>query len=210
MTRENKLSIVIVFGLMIFVGMLVADHFSIASHREVAELGSNISTPPLASPTVLLDGPPPPSVTIKTNSVGDILHTVLEGETLRSICSAHYGDSGLTKSVAEWNNIQNADKLEIGQMISLPTRSVLIASNMSSTFEAITAQKIEVTQNEHSLAVAMNSYTVQKGDTLSEIAQKVMGSTKKTQLLIDINRDVMPDPNSIRPGMVLQYPKKTS
>ena len=45
---------------------------------------------------------------------------------------------------------------------------------------------------------------------LSKIAQKVMGSTKKTQLLIDINRDVMPDPNSIRPGMVLQYPKKTS
>ena len=47
MTRENKLSIVIAFGLLIFVGMLVADHYSIANHREVADLGSNAPTPPL-------------------------------------------------------------------------------------------------------------------------------------------------------------------
>ena len=52
----------------------------------------------------------------------------------------------------------------------------------------------------------MGTYTVKEGDTLSEIAQKVMGTTKKTQLLIDVNKDVMPDPDFIHPGMVLQFP----
>ncbi|MDG1136906.1 MAG: LysM peptidoglycan-binding domain-containing protein, partial [Phycisphaerales bacterium] len=56
----------------------------------------------------------------------------------------------------------------------------------------------------------MGSYTVKSGDTLSEISQKVMGTAKKTQLLIDLNKDVMPNPNRIRPGMTLRYPLQTN
>ena len=53
-------------------------------------------------------------------------------------------------------------------------------------------------------------YTVRRGDTLSEISQQVMGTSKKTQVLIDLNKDVMPNPDRIRPGMVLQFPIPTS
>lgn len=38
MTRENKLALVIGFGLILFVGILVSDHFSPARLREAAEL----------------------------------------------------------------------------------------------------------------------------------------------------------------------------
>lgn len=203
MTRENKLSIVIAFGLMIFVGMLVADHFSIATRREVANLGSNVSTPPLISPTTLLDGPPPQNTTgVSPRTTGDYTHIVQNGDSLRSICLDFYGDSGLAAGVAAWNNIQNPNAIEKGLPVALPTRALLVIGNMP-TFNQ-TTNTIEVEQN--APVEKMGSYIVKDGDTLSEIAQKVMGTTKKTQLLIDVNKDVMPNPNRIRPGMVLQYP----
>jgi len=132
MTRENKLSIVIAFGLLIFVGMLVADHYSVASHREVADLGSNAPTPPLLNSGRLIDGPPPPSIIrYQDKAAGDQLHTVRSGETLRSICSAYYGDSGLATAVAKWNRMPNPNNLEKGQTIALPTRASLFAVHTS-------------------------------------------------------------------------------
>lgn len=204
MTRENKLSIVIAFGLLIFVGMLVADHFSIASHREVASLGSNISTPPLISPKKLVDGPPLPSSKAEPiTPVNMKVHVVSKGETLRSICLNFYGDSGLANSVAMYNLLKNSNAIEIGNTISLPTRSILIAENIP------TPSTVHVKENSTRVK-KMGTYTVKKGDTLSEIAQTVMGTTKKTQLLIDVNKDVMPNPDRIKPGMILQFPLQSS
>ncbi len=207
MTRENKLSIVIAFGLLIFVGMLVADHFSIASYREVANLGSNVSPPPLVPTGPLLDGPPPPERVENTLDVsGDVIHIVVQGETLHSICKDYYGDSGLASGVANWNNLKNPNEIEKGSRISLPTRASLVASSISFTVEPETVPASTPQRQ----SAKMGSYTVKAGDTLSEIAQKVMGTTKKTQLLIDVNKDVMPNPDLIRPGMILQFPLQTS
>ncbi|MBC8421597.1 LysM peptidoglycan-binding domain-containing protein [bacterium] len=203
MTRENKLSIVIAFGLLIFVGMLVADHFSIASYREVADLGSNVSPPPLVPTGPLLDGPPPPEQEENTQGVsGDVIHIVLQGETLHSICKDYYEDSGLASGVATWNNLKNPNEIEKGSRISLPNRSSLVAIGIPFIVETETVPA--PTPRSHS--TKMGTYTVKAGDTLSEIAQKVMGTTKKTQLLIDLNKDVMPNPDFIRPGMILKFP----
>jgi len=207
MTRENKLSIVIAFGLLIFVGMLVADHFSIASQREIAALGSNVSSPPLASNAVgtLI---PPIQVTnaiTEPNSKGDVRHLVQRGETLRSICKAFYGDSGLASAISNWNSLPSANSIEIGQEISLPNRSALIIlQNTTNTKPKKSSEPSTLS------SPSMGKYTVKSGDTLSEISQKVMGTVQKTQLLIDLNKGVMPNPNKIRPGMVLLYPLPTT
>ncbi len=201
MTRENKLSIVIAFGLLIFVGMLVADHFSIASHREVAALGSNISTPPLAGATILESGPPEGNLQPQKNISGDKIYVVQHGETLRTICATYYGDSGLAVAVSKWNQLTNPNAIEQGQQIALPSRAALVTVSIN-PFKATTP-----TPNKQ---VAMGKYTVKSGDTLSEISQQVMGTSKKTQVLIDLNKDVMPNPDRIRPGMVLQFPIPTS
>ncbi|MBT4524908.1 MAG: LysM peptidoglycan-binding domain-containing protein [Phycisphaerae bacterium] len=206
MTRENKLSIVIAFGLLIFVGMLVADHFSIASQREIAALGSNVSSPPLVShPDLLI--PPIPIIKEITepNSKGDVRHLVQRGETLRSICKAFYGDSGLASAISNWNSLPSANSIEIGQEISLPNRSALII------LQNTTNTKPKKSSEPSTLSTpSMGKYTVKSGDTLSEISQKVMGTVQKTQLLIDLNKGVMPNPNKIRPGMVLRYPLPTT
>jgi len=205
MTRENKLSIVIAFGLLIFVGMLVADHYSVASHREVADLGSNAPNPPLLNSGRLIDGPPPPSIIgYQDNSAGDQLHTVRSGETLRSICSAYYGDSGLASAVANWNRMPNPNNLKRGQTIALPTRASLFAVHISPSIQTT----IALDTNPRNVST-VGKYTVKPGDTLSELAYKLMGTSRKTTELFNFNRDVMPDPDTIYPGMILQYPNTT-
>lgn len=204
MTRENKLSIVIAFGLLIFVGMLVADHYSNASHREVADLGSNMPTPPLTNTTILEDSPP--AQTYEQNSIhrtGDTNHVVRQGETLRSICSTFYGDSGLANAVAKWNGLHNPNDIEVNSTIALPKRESLVTMGM--TFQE--PKDTGVSALPSNKTIEFGTYEVKSGDTLSEIAQKVMGTTKKTQVLIMFNKDVMPNPDRIRPGMILRYPK---
>lgn len=205
MSRENKLSIVVAFALLIFVGMLVADHFSIASKREVATLGFTSSPPP---PLKQVDGGieviPQQQGTTPQKAEGEIIHIVIPGETLRSICQYHYANANLAGALAQWNDIQNPNQIERGTRISMPSINTLTGDLGSQN--RIQQAEYRAPKPE----VAFGKYEVKQGDTLSEIAQKVMGTSKKTNILIEMNKDVMPNPNNIRPGMMLQYPLQTS
>ena len=50
------------------------------------------------------------------------------------------------------------------------------------------------------------SYTVQKGDTLSHIAQKHYGKASAWPRIFEANRDQLDDPDRIKPGQVLRIP----
>ena len=52
----------------------------------------------------------------------------------------------------------------------------------------------------------MGAYKVQSGDTLSELAQKLLGSARETDRLYELNRDVLRDQNDLRVGASLRYP----
>lgn len=54
---------------------------------------------------------------------------------------------------------------------------------------------------------AANSYTVQKGDTLSAIAQQHYGKASRWHAIFDANRDQLDNPDLIRPGQVLKLPQ---
>lgn len=51
-------------------------------------------------------------------------------------------------------------------------------------------------------------YTVQSGDTLSAVASKTLGSSRKYEAIFEANRDVMATPNSLRIGMKLRIPQE--
>ena len=59
-------------------------------------------------------------------------------------------------------------------------------------------------------APADNPYTqthvVQSGDTLSKIAEKYYGDASLYPKIFQANRDVLSDPNKIRPGQKLRIP----
>lgn len=49
-------------------------------------------------------------------------------------------------------------------------------------------------------------YTVESGDTLSALAQRHYGRASAWRGIFDANRDVLDDPDRIRPGQVLRLP----
>ncbi|MBU1124462.1 MAG: LysM peptidoglycan-binding domain-containing protein [Candidatus Omnitrophica bacterium] len=49
-------------------------------------------------------------------------------------------------------------------------------------------------------------YTVQKGDTLQKISQKLFGTTKKWHKIYNVNQDTLKGPNKIFPGQVINIP----
>lgn len=55
-------------------------------------------------------------------------------------------------------------------------------------------------------APAPRTYTVQRGDTLSEIAQKFYGKSSEYKRVFEANRDQLSDPDKIRVGQVLKIP----
>jgi nucleoid-associated protein YgaU len=50
------------------------------------------------------------------------------------------------------------------------------------------------------------TYTVKKGDTLSEIAQHHYGKASEYKKIFEANRDVLSDPDKIQVGQVLKLP----
>jgi LysM repeat protein len=49
-------------------------------------------------------------------------------------------------------------------------------------------------------------YTVQSGDTLGAIAKRFYGDGRKWPTIAAANKDILPDPNRLRPGMKLRIP----
>jgi nucleoid-associated protein YgaU len=55
-------------------------------------------------------------------------------------------------------------------------------------------------------AAPANTYTVKAGDTLSEISKRLYGDSKKYLKIFEANRDLLSDPDKIKPGQVLKIP----
>jgi nucleoid-associated protein YgaU len=55
-------------------------------------------------------------------------------------------------------------------------------------------------------SVHAKTYTVQRGDTLQKISQKIYGTTKNWQKIFDANKSKLKKPDMIVVGMVLQIP----
>lgn len=51
------------------------------------------------------------------------------------------------------------------------------------------------------------TYTVQKGDTLSHIAQRQYGKASEYKRIFEANRDQLNNPDQIREGMTLRIPR---
>lgn len=271
MTREHKLSLVLGFGLLLFVGILLSDHFSAAQRRDHADLVATAPerARPNAGPISIQPLPAAQQIAFRGNgqitpgamdgmssdgmgmggqpqvqyqqavpqSAGEVpaeLYTIKAGESLYKICQAKYGDGTLWKSLAEFNKsvIPNPTKLRAGVTIRLPSPSVLKGESpappaqaalppmgMAPTMDGTMAMPTggmdgsvvmgvpqSAAAEQPAPAPSTREYTVQKGDTLSSIASKKLGSKGKWKQIADLNRDRLNDPHGLSPGTVIRLP----
>ena len=57
-------------------------------------------------------------------------------------------------------------------------------------------------------SIGAQTYTVQKGDTLSAISKHVYGKASAWNQIFEANRDQLKDPDRIQPGQILKIPAK--
>ncbi len=56
--------------------------------------------------------------------------------------------------------------------------------------------------------IGEQTYTIEKGDTLSKIAKEYLGSANAWKQIFEANRDTIDDPDRIFPGQVIKLPPK--
>ena len=115
------------------------------------------------------------------------VYIVQPGDTLGSISTTLYGSSVQWKTLADLNSLDSKGRIFPGDAIKYA------ASEATATFEA------------RYDGLAKASVTVEKGDTLSKIATRVMGQAAFWKLLWRWNETALQDPNKIAVGMTLQY-----
>lgn len=122
-------------------------------------------------------------------------YRVRPGDSLWSIAEDHYGRSALALRLAEYNvahgRLRDPDTIRVGATLLLPEPRVLDAS-----LAAAPPTK----------EPKARTYTVKRGDTLGEIAQRELGSARRTAALLNANAGVLDDPDDLRVGMVLRLP----
>ena len=250
MTRENKLALVIGFALIVFVGVLVSDHFSAARLNEPADLTLNgnsslssqqsdqklidLQEPEPASgnparmgqvavaPTQYLASDSPAKVRPMPNEVQTIRLPDLQelaridqalndnrptgdrfrfievraNESLSSICGREYGDQLLASALAKYNGISDPNLIRRGRRLRLPDASVLGGNSNQTAPPRPSASDPRYAR-----------YTVKPGESLSEIASRLLKSTQRWRELYDLNRDVIPgEPSSVRAGITIKVP----
>lgn len=72
--------------------------------------------------------------------------------------------------------------------------------------EAAMGAKTEKTADRKSTTGQFTQYTVEKDDTLQKISQKFYNSYGKWTRIYEANKSVIPNPDRIKPGTVLQIP----
>lgn len=174
----------------------------------------------------------PKQVTIKPEAKEeDRTHTIVAGDSLYAIAKRYYGDGEAWRELAKYNGdrVGKNGTLRPGVKIKLPAAEKLGIKSAKAMPEMKPGAKPEVKgenkpnvkpetkkqdliskPGETRLAESKptagdKTYTVKKGDTLSEIAMNQLGTMKRANEIVKLNN--LKDAGDIRVGMTLKMPK---
>lgn len=130
-----------------------------------------------------------------------VQHHVQANESLYKIAEKYYGDGNKWRRIAKDNAGRVGENGSVRQGVTLrifdPTSAVVAVAAPS---KPTAARELKPSRG------GPLTYTVKSGDTLGEIAQDLLGTVRRQQELIALNRDVLRDPDNLRAGTVLKLP----
>lgn len=149
--------------------------------------------------------------------VDDVIHEVQPGDNYWTISREHYGAARYFAALAEYNKhrIPRPERMKPGMKVLIPDANVLYERypkltggppDGHSDAGSADATRIGFFVDENGQPM----YRVGKGDTLGEIAQKHLGRSSRWVQIHGMNKDQLPDPGTLKIGMVLRLPQDAS
>jgi LysM repeat protein len=162
-------------------------------------------------------------------------HEVKEGDKLYRISAKYYGDGSFWKALAEYNKgkLAKADTLRVGVKLDIPPKDVLLGEAQLSPTppgarpdappkrdpvkegtggrpkgEKPSPQDRAIARAKPAKKASFETYKVARGDDLSSIAQKLLGSSKRARELFQLNKDVLDDEHTVLAGTVIKVPAR--
>ncbi len=119
--------------------------------------------------------------------------TVEAGDTLIGLARRHLGDGERWHELLAANRdlLEEPTDLRVGMRLRLPGSARAAAS---------------VSERSAATARTPATYTVRPGDSLSRIAERVLGDRDAWQRLYDLNKDRLTSPDRVRVGQTLRLP----
>ncbi|MBL9147669.1 MAG: LysM peptidoglycan-binding domain-containing protein [Phycisphaerae bacterium] len=239
MTRENKLALVLGFGLMLFVGILVSDHFAARKNVPLAAVPierQDSGVPPIPGPgagdqyvrtgedgaEVLPTPPtqedPPVLVQNRETPAPPVQPTKTEPDVRTYV--VREGDTLAAIAGREYGrrslgqklaeyNKVNPAKLKSGASIQIPPVELLDPT--AAPVEALATNGAgSNAENSAPVAPKFKVYKVREGDTLYGIAQRELGKGDRWKELQSSNVDVLKSAADLTPGMQIKIPVVTA
>lgn len=200
---------------------------------EIIRNNGRIVTGPRGEKVFSFDGPTPAAATSRTAVLPELrpagsvpavsakasplpadvkLYTVQKGDTLLKIAERTYGSARLWHDLAKYNGVGESG-LRLGAQIRLPSRAALTGKPETRPVTALASAKPAPAQvspvrmaGSPKPKIQYATYTVKTGDTLGHISQRVLGSSRRVQEILDLNR--LSDEDSIAAGTILKMPLK--
>ncbi len=132
------------------------------------------------------------------------LYSVKQGDTLWSIASKELGDGSRHTELSDLNRDRLAPDgtLRIGASLKIPhQRSAPGAA-------AVATDTAPAKSSQTPASRRAGTYTVKRGDTLSSIAARTLGSSARYEDILAANSEMLSDEDSLSPGMVLKIPSR--
>ncbi|MBI1375764.1 MAG: LysM peptidoglycan-binding domain-containing protein [Phycisphaera sp.] len=136
-------------------------------------------------------------------------YEVQKGDTLGAIAEKQLGTVKHLPDILKLNPGLDPRKLRVGQSITLPILGDTPAP--ADTLGALKPHSAIVTPPaaaKPAPAAPLKTTTVEKGETLGHISQRVYGTVRYWKNILDANHDTLKDPKHLRVGMTLKIPPK--
>lgn len=182
--------------------------------------GARLEIPPLGSPVfsrlfqpvheehaVRIDSgipalparPAGPTAEVSQSSLKEI--EVQPGDTLSELAAQHLGSSKLWRELLAANSDQMASAADLrsGMTLRVPAEQTAAAT------DPLPASPT-ATQTPNPKPETATTYTVQAGDNLTRIAERLLGDSERWDDLLAANSDQLDRPENLQAGMVLNLP----
>ncbi|MCL5970341.1 MAG: LysM peptidoglycan-binding domain-containing protein [Patescibacteria group bacterium] len=130
---------------------------------------------------------------------GENVYTIVAGDDLWNISQKFYKTGYKWTEIAKANNIENPDVITAGSKLKLPKIAV---ASQEVTGEA---KADTVSKTENPTSIKGETYTIQKGDYLWDIAVRAYGDGYKWTDIAKVNNYT--EPNLIFSGNILKIPR---